>query len=55
MKDTLAFVMALAILDVPASEAVYIGNNYKTDLLGAFNEILQNNKTRQSLKEKNEE
>ena len=27
--------MALAILDVPESDAVYIGNNYKTDLLGA--------------------
>jgi putative hydrolase of the HAD superfamily len=33
--DPRIFHMALAILDVPASEAVYIGNNYKTDLLGA--------------------
>jgi len=82
---------AFAILDVPASEAVYIGNNYKTDLSGAkaaglalaglirqsedekrafgedlrpdfvtedlrgaFNEISQNNKARQSLKEQNQ-
>ena len=89
--DPRIFHMALAILDVPASEAVYIGNNYKTDLLGAkaaglalaglirqsedekrafgedlrpdfvaedlrgaFNEISQNNKARQSLKEQNQ-
>jgi putative hydrolase of the HAD superfamily len=89
--DPRIFHMALAILDVPASEAVYIGNNYKTDLLGAkaaglalaglirqsedekrafgedlrpdfvaedlrsaFNEISQNSKARQSLKEQNQ-
>lgn len=90
--DPRIFHIALSILDVPASEAVYIGNNYKTDLLGAkaaglalaglirqsedekrafgeepkldffaedlkgaFNEILQNSKARQTLKEQDEE
>ena len=33
--DPRLFQIALAILDVPASEAVYIGNSYETDLLGA--------------------
>ena len=33
--DPRLFHIALAILDIPASEAAYIGNSYETDLLGA--------------------
>jgi putative hydrolase of the HAD superfamily len=33
--DPRLFHIALAALDVPASEAAYVGNSYETDLLGA--------------------
>ena len=33
--DPRLFHIALAMLDIPASEAAYIGNNYQTDIVGA--------------------